>query len=368
MKALILVGGYGTRLRPLTFTLPKPMVPFANKPIVLHQIEALVRAGVKEVILAVNYQPQVLVDYLKGKEAELGIKITVSKEDEPLGTAGPLALARDILTADDEPFFMFNSDVISEFPLTSMLAFHKKHGGEGSIYVTPVQDPSKYGVVLFDEAGAIQQFIEKPTKFISDKINAGLYLFNPSILKRIEMKPTSIEREIFPKMAADNQLYALTLPGYWMDIGQPKDYLSGTVLHLKSLASDAEDGKPLKEEETLAKGEHITGNVLIHPSATVGANCVLGPDVIIGPDVVIEDGVRLQRTSVLAGCRIKKHAYVSNSIIGWSSTVGTWSRVEESVLGEDVQIKDEVMIVKTTVLPHKGVKASIMKPEGHIVL
>lgn len=147
-----------------------------------------------------------------------------------MGTAGPLALpdAYNALTADDAPFFMFNSDVICDFPLTDMLAFHKNHGGEGTIMVTEVTDPSKYGVVISNPDGQIQQFIEKPQVFVSNKINAGIYLFNVDVLKRIPKNtPTSIEREIFPVIAAEKKLYSMVLPGYWMDIGQPKDYLTG---------------------------------------------------------------------------------------------------------------------------------------------
>ena len=164
MKAIILVGGFGTRLRPLTLSVPKPLVDFANKPMILHQIEALKDAGVTEVVLAIAYQPSVMMSFLKEHEARLGIKITCSEEETPMGTAGPLALARDLL--DDgtgEPFFMLNADVICDYPLKEVLAFHKAHGGEATILVTKVEEPSKYGVVVFDEAsGKVDHFVEKP--------------------------------------------------------------------------------------------------------------------------------------------------------------------------------------------------------------
>jgi mannose-1-phosphate guanylyltransferase len=187
MKALILVGGFGTRLRPLTLSRPKPLVEFANKPIVMHQIEALVKVGVKEVVLAVSYQSDMMVQYMESQAKELGIKISISKEDTPMGTAGPLALARDMLE-DSDVFFVLNSDVICDFPLALLLQFHNSHGGEGTIFVTKVKDPSKYGVVLFDEKGKIQEFVEKPQEFVGDKINAGIYIFNPEILKRIPVR------------------------------------------------------------------------------------------------------------------------------------------------------------------------------------
>lgn len=147
MKALILVGGrhhlsftfnnsgFGTRLRPLTLTLPKPLVPFANKPMIMHQIENLAKAGVKDVVLAVNYRPEIMQATMKEYEEKLGVRITFSVENEPLGTAGPLALAKSILGKDSEPFFVLNSDIICDFPFEEMIAFHKKHGAEGTILV-----------------------------------------------------------------------------------------------------------------------------------------------------------------------------------------------------------------------------------------
>lgn len=190
MKALILVGGYGTRLRPLTLSRPKPLVEFCNKPMMMHQIEALVEAGVTHVILAVSYRAELLEKEVRVEAEKLGVKITLSQEDEPLGTAGPLALAKELLSADSEPFFVLNSDVICDFPLKEMVSFHRHHGKEGTIVVTRVEEPSKYGVVVYDEVGRIERFVEKPQEFVSNKINAGLYIFTPAILKRIEVKPT----------------------------------------------------------------------------------------------------------------------------------------------------------------------------------
>jgi len=130
---------------------------------------------------------------------------------------------------------VFNSDISCEFPLNDLVAFHKKHGGEGTIMLTKVDEPSKYGVVVTEADGKVKDFIEKPKEFISNRINAGIYILNGPILNRIELRPTSIEREIFPQMAKDGKLFAMDLEGFWMDIGQPKDFISGTKLYLKSL-------------------------------------------------------------------------------------------------------------------------------------
>jgi len=273
-----------------------------------------------------------------------------------------LKLAQDILTKDNESglFFVFNSDVICEFPLTKMIEFHKAHGKEGTIMLTQVEEPSKYGVVVYEPDGLIKQFIEKPKEFISNKINAGLYLFTTDILKRIEMKPTSIEREIFPKMAADTQLYSMILDGFWMDIGQPKDFLTGSKLYLNSLRK--------KNEESLAKGDNIIGNVFIDPTAKVHPEAIIGPDVTIGPGAVIEEGVRLQRTCVFKDVHVKAHSWISDTILGWQSVVGKWVRIEGiTVLAEDVVVKDEVFINGALILPHKAVTTSLME-KGQIIM
>ena len=217
MKALILVGGFGTRLRPLTFSCPKPCVEFANKPILEHQIEALVQAGVTEVVLAINYQPEAMLDIQSKLIEKYKINIICSQETTPLGTAGPIAAARHILSPEGQPesyFFVLNSDIICDYPFLEMLEFHKRHGKQGTIVVTPVNDPSKYGVVVSNDHQEILSFVEKPKNFISNKINAGLYLFSSSVLNRIENRPTSIEREIFPLMAKDREICSFTLKGF----------------------------------------------------------------------------------------------------------------------------------------------------------
>eukprot|EP00244_Chara_vulgaris_P013167 TRINITY_DN7345_c1_g1_i1.p1 TRINITY_DN7345_c1_g1~~TRINITY_DN7345_c1_g1_i1.p1 ORF type:complete len:362 (-),score=88.58 TRINITY_DN7345_c1_g1_i1:865-1950(-) len=357
MKALILVGGFGTRLRPLTLSVPKPLVDFANKPMILHQIEALKAVGVTEVVLAINYQPEVMQSFLKEFERKVGIKITCSQEKEPMGTAGPLALARELLVdGSGDPFFVLNSDVISEYPLRKLYEFHTKTNGEATILVTKVEEPSKYGVVVLDEeTGQVQRFVEKPQVFVGNKINAGIYLLSPEVLDRIELRPTSIEKEVFPKIAAENKLFAMVLPGFWMDVGQPKDYITGLRLYLNSLRQ--------KAPEKLASGAHVVGNVLIDPTAEVRDGCLIGPDVAVGQGCVIEEGVRLSRCTVLRGVRVKKHAHISGSIIGWHSTVGQWARVENmTVLGEDVHVSDEIYSNGGVVLPHKEIKASILSP------
>ncbi|KAH9425151.1 hypothetical protein DERP_015061 [Dermatophagoides pteronyssinus] len=331
MKALILVGGYGTRLRPLTLSLPKPLVEFCNKPMILHQIDALVEFGIKHIILAVSYRADMLEECIKKQAKELGIKITFSLEEEPLGTAGPLALARKYLSEDDEPFFVLNSDVILE-------------------------EPSKYGVVVYDQkSGKIEKFVEKPVEFVSNKINAGIYIFETSVLNRIELKPTSIEKEIFPKMASENELYAYELSGFWMDVGQPKDFITGTGLYLNSLKS--------RNILTGSNNPLIVGNVLIHPTAKYGQNCRIGPNVSIGANVVIEDGVCIKRCTIMSNSIVRAHSWLDSCIIGWKCRIGKWVRMENNcVLGEDVLVNDELYLNGVKVLPNKEISKSVAEP------
>lgn len=360
MKALILVGGFGTRLRPLTLTLPKPLVEFGNKRMILHQIEALAQAGVTDIVLAVNYRPEIMEKYLAEYEKQFGINITISIESEPLGTAGPLKLAEKVLRKDDTPFFVLNSDVTCEYPFKELAAFHKAHGDEGTIVVTKVEEPSKYGVIVHkpNHPTRIDRFVEKPVEFVGNRINAGIYILNTSVLDRIELRPTSIEQETFPAMVKDGQLHSFDLEGFWMDVGQPKDFLTGTCLYLSSLTKK---GSPELSSPSLPYVHG--GNVLIDPSAKIGKNCRIGPNVTIGPDVVVGDGVRLQRCVLLSGSKVKDHAWVKSTIVGWNSTVGKWARLENvTVLGDDVTIGDEIYVNGGSVLPHKTIKANVDVP------
>lgn len=390
MKALILVGGYGTRLRPLTLSKAKPLVEFCNKPMLLHQIEALRKVGVNHVILAVSYKAEDLQTELTAYADEVGIRISFSQEPEPLGTAGPLAFAKDLLSekapisgesgdfqsAHDDLFFVLNSDVICNFPFSEMIDFHRNHGKEGSIVVTDVEEPSKYGVVVCEPDGCIDRFVEKPKEFVSNKINAGMYIFSSAILDRIPCKPCSIEKEIFPLMAAAKQLYAIGLNGYWMDVGQPGDFLKGMVMHLQEYSGEERKTGiyftpsnhigPLSEPVLGLKGNPTTifeGTVFIDPSAKVGTQCKIGPNVCIGPGAVIENGVRLKGSAILGDCLIKSNTCIENSIVGWRCSVGRWVRLENcTVLGEDVHIKDELYINGGKILPHKSIATNVMEP------
>jgi mannose-1-phosphate guanylyltransferase len=197
--------------------------------------------------------------------------------------------------------------------------------------------------------------MDRREQLFVNRNNAGINVLNTSVLERIELRPTSIEQETFPAMCSDGELHSFDLEGFWMDVGQPKDFLSGTCLYLTSLSKR---GSRLltPNTESFVHG----GNVLVDPSARIGKNCRIGPNVTIGPDVVIGDGVRLQRCVLLRGSKVKDHAWIKSTIVGWDSTVGRWARLENvTVLGDDVTIADEVYVNGGSILPHKTIKTNI---------
>ncbi|KAJ5077051.1 mannose-1-phosphate guanyltransferase beta [Anaeramoeba ignava] len=362
MKALILVGGFGTRLRPLTFTKPKPLIELVDKPIIQRQIGALISIGVKEVILAVNTETEAIKNFVENIPEKKQVKITLSVEETPLGSGGPLALARKILWEKDEPetkpFFLLNSDVICDFPLEKMLIFHKKHQKEGTLLVTKVENPSKYGVVIHDDDGKVTRFVEKPTIYVGDEINAGVSILNLKVLNRIELRNLSMEREIFPKMAEEGQLFCFTINTFWMDIGQPLDYLRGVEMLLDFV-----------QFPKMAKYENVCfdGEVFVGENVQIGEDSFIGPHVSIGDNVQIGCGVRLVNCVILSGSSINDFALVSNSIVGWDSLIGKWSRLENHcILGSSVGVADEVYLNDTIVLPNKQVSDSILN--GKIIL
>lgn len=203
-----------------------------------------------------------------------------------------------------------------------------------------------------EKAGMVEKFIEKPQTFMGSRINAGIYLFNPSVLDRIQLKPTSMEKEVFPKIVADKKLYGMIISGFWMDIGQPKNYISGLSLYLNFLRHSC--------SSKLASSGNLIGNVLIDKSAKIGEGCSIGPDVAIGPNCVIESNVDLSHCTLMKGVHIGGRAKVCNCIIGWNSTVGQSAQVYGlTIIGEGVHVNDGVELKGATIFPHTVVKASI---------
>jgi len=305
-----------------------------------------------------------LEEELEHVAKRLKIKITFTLEKVPLGTAGPIKLNEELLdVTDKDPFFMLNADVIADYKFKALLDFHRSHKGEGTIYVTPVEDPSRYGVVVADAKGCVSKFVEKPkdAKFGRD-INAGLYILDKSVIARVPLQPTSIERVIFPAMAREGKLYDLSLSGYWMDVGKPGDFLRGQEIFLKAIAAR-------KDERIMAQSHSVSGAVVIHDTAQIAKSSLLGPNVVIGPNCQIGQNVRLKNCVVFAGTTISDGCYVEGSIVGWNCKLGRWARLQNlCILGEGVEVKAEVALNGVTVCPHKSIKADMLEQPGKVVL
>ncbi|KAM0679942.1 hypothetical protein GINT2_001883 [Glugoides intestinalis] len=325
-KAVILVGGWGTRLRPLTYTVPKPLVAFCNKPILKYQIEKLVKAGITEIILALNYHSEKIIGEVQKYEEEFGIKIIYSKEDEPLGTAGPLALVRDQLK--DTSFFVLNSDIFCNADLKEMKEEYERRDSSGMLLVFGVENPTKYGLIKL-EGKRITSFLEKPKNIEGNGpwlINAGVYVLHPDVLDIIELRNTSIEHEVFPKLVEGGRLDAFVFEGYWMDIGQPRDYLEGQMLAIKAM----------KKSEV---GIDIENNV------------VIGKDVRIGKEVT------LQNCTLFDNTVIEDNVTIKDSIIGWRSHIYSNSKIlDYSILGEGTVIESGICVKNHTTEPNTRIK------------
>jgi mannose-1-phosphate guanylyltransferase len=326
VKGVILVGGEGTRLRPLTSRLPKPMVPIANRPFLERMIAWMKRFGITEIVLAMGYLPDRIRERLGDGEG-LGVSLTYSVEEAPLGTAGAVKLAAGHL---DETCFVFNGDILTDLDLGAMLAAHRRAKAAVSIALTPVDDPTQYGVAEFDTERRITKFMEKPRReeARSNWINAGTYILEPEVLERVPAGQFwMFERGLFPELlAAGERLLAFPSDCYWIDIGTPDTYRQ---VHRDLLAGriHAHLGQP--------RGEHLwTGEGCeIDESASFSGPVVLGDRVRIGPGAVIAGP-----TVIGSGSSIGANANVTDSILWEHVRVGDGAIVSECIVANDSRI------------------------------
>jgi mannose-1-phosphate guanylyltransferase len=353
VQAIILVGGEGTRLRPLTYRTPKPMVPIAGVPFLARSIERLYDAGITDVILAAGYMPKAITDYF-GDGSALNMKVTYAIEDTPLGTAGALKNCEAHITG---PFFVFNGDVLTSLDLREMMRYHQSKGGAGTLHLIEVEDPSAFGVIVHDGDGRISAFIEKPPKeqAPSREINAGTYLLEKDVLDFIPAgRAVSIERETFPQLiAAGKKLYAHTTHDYWIDLGRPENYLAahrdllnGTMPLLVEPGVTGEGAKDVVDLKSLVPPVHLEAGVMIDPKATVGPNVVLGRGCRIGPGAVLQNSVLWEEVVVGPQARIEQAIIASGASIGKGASVGPGS-----VIGHGVTIEDGVELEPGTRIP-----------------
>jgi mannose-1-phosphate guanylyltransferase len=337
MQALILAGGEGTRLRPLTSTIPKPIVPLGDRPFISYMIEWLRGHGVDDVVLACGFMADAVRAVLGDGDA-LGVRLRYIEEPEPLGTGGALKYAQDLL---GDRFLMLNGDVLTDIDVTAQLKQHEQTDARATLALVPVEDPTAYGLVRRSGDGAVTEFVEKPSpdEVDTNLINAGAYILERDVLD--EMPPAgtnvSIERDVFPLLVGRG-LFGYAAHGYWLDIGTPDRYLKGTFDILTGavttdLGARMGDGVLIEDggvPATVTAPALVRAGCVLAPSATVGPYAVLGPGVTVGEGAVVE------RSVVLAGANVGASSSIRDAIVGPQAQIGDGCRIEHCVLGEGV--------------------------------
>ena len=319
MKAVILAGGLGTRLRPITYKTPKPLVPLVGKPIVMHIIDSL-PSRVDTVVLAVSYMKDVLEEYFRVNDC--GRKVILVNETSPLGTGGAIKNVEEHL---DDTFIVINGDVLTSIDINSMVNYHREKGGIGTISLWQVEDPTAFGVVGLDHGDRITAFQEKPSRAeaVSNMINAGIYIFEPDMLDNIEKGPVSIEREVFPKVL-DQGLYGYRYEGYWVDCGTRETYLKAQ----RTLMDHGVTGTPYVS---------LTGKVeMVEPLLLSGAmldSCKIGPYVYAEQNVIIGKGAEVSNSMLMEGAIVRPGAVVRNALIGPGFVVEKEAGAVDVILG-----------------------------------
>ncbi|HEX9990074.1 MAG TPA: NDP-sugar synthase [Chloroflexia bacterium] len=331
MKALILAGGEGTRLRPLTANTPKPLIPLVNRPFLDHVLYLLRTHGINDVVLAMAYL-SANFEQAYGDGSHLGMRLTYVHEDEPLGTGGAIKNAEAALDTD-ETFLVFNGDILTDLDLSDMLRLHRGSGSQCTISLTPVDDPSAYGVVDLDDTGRIQRFTEKPKReeATSNWINAGTYILEPSTLDYIpEGQHYMVERGLFPTMLAEGKpLYGYRTGAYWMDIGTPAKYMQAHAdLLLGRLKSSL-----------LPEGEQLSNNVWAGEGTFVHTGARITGPVVLGKNCRIHENVSLVGPLALADrCEVRADAELTGVVAWRNAMFGEKSICRGCIVGNDARI------------------------------
>ncbi len=329
-EAILLVGGKGTRLRPLTMNTPKPMVPAAGVPFLTHQLARARAAGVEHVVLATSYLAEVFEPYF-GDGSALGLHLEYVTEVEPLGTGGAIRnVASRLRSAPDEPVLIFNGDILTGLDIEALVDTHRTTGADVSLHLTRVEDPRAFGLVPTDATGRVTAFLEKPQtpeEIVTDQINAGAYVFNRSVIDSIPAdRPVSVERETFPGLlAAGAHLQGMVDSTYWLDLGTPQAFVRGSAdLVLGRAPSPAVPGR--------------CGDRLVLDTAEVATDAKLTGGTVIGAGAVVEPGARVDGSTVLDGAVIEAGARVRDSLVGAGARIGARTVLEGAVIGDGAHV------------------------------
>jgi mannose-1-phosphate guanylyltransferase len=349
VQAVILVGGEGTRLRPLTSTVPKPIVPLVDRPFLAYLLEWLKSHGVDDVVMSMGYLATAVRNVL-GDGSAYGLRLRYVEEPDPRGTAGALKFAESLL---DERFLMLNGDVLTDIDLTAQIEQHERTNAKGTLALVPVEDPSAYGLVRLGPDNAVREFVEKPSpdQIDTNLISAGAYVLERSILDLVPPdRNVSIEREIWPQLVGDG-LYGCPAQAYWLDIGTPERYLQGTFDIIEGNVQTAVRDDLGDTYRSVESSAEIRGRVV--PPAVVERRCIVAEGAHVGPLVVLGQGVSIgrdavvERSVVLQGAEIGDGCVVRDAIVAAGARVGPRSHITAgAVLGEGVTIGADCIVTR----------------------
>ncbi|MGW1978950.1 sugar phosphate nucleotidyltransferase [Streptomyces sp. NPDC001889] len=355
-EAILLVGGKGTRLRPLTVHTPKPMVPAAGVPFLTHQLARARAAGVEHIVLATSYLAEVFEPYF-GDGSALGLSLEYVTEEEPLGTGGAIRnVAGRLRSGPDEPVLIFNGDILTGLDIGALVATHRDSGADVSLHLTRVADPRAFGLVPTDANGRVTAFLEKPQtpeEIVTDQINAGAYVFRRSVIDTIPAgRPVSVERETFPDLLSSGaHLQGMVDSTYWLDLGTPQAFVRGSAdLVLGHAPSPAVPGR--------------CGERLVLESATVAVDAKLSGGTVVGEGARIGAGARVHGSVVQAGAVVEENAVITASLIGAGACVGARSVLTDTVVGDgatvgaDNELRAGARVWCDTTLPPRSLRFS----------
>ena len=356
MQAVILVGGEGTRLRPLTSTVPKPVVPLVDRPLMGYMLEWLKGHGVDDVVMLMGYLATALRNVL-GDGSAYGMRIRYVEEPEPRGTGGALKFAESLLA---DRFLMLNGDVLSDMDLSAQIAQHEKSGAKGTLALVPVEDPTAYGLVRLNDDRSVSEFVEKPSPDAIDTnlISAGAYVLEKEVVDLIEPdRNVSIEREIWPQLVGDG-LFAFPHEAYWLDIGTPERYLQATFDILEGVCRTSVSERLGDTFTAVGSGCQVEGRVV--PPAVVGRRSRIadgahvGSLVVLGDGVTVGEGATIERSVVMQGSDIGPGCVLRGCVVAAGTRVGAGTHVTGgAVIGEGVTIgADNVLTRGVRVFPH----------------
>ncbi len=367
MKAVVMAGGQGTRLRPLTSNQPKPMVPIVGKPCMEHILELLRAHGVEEVIVTLAFMPQAVRTYF-GSGESLGLRINYSVEESPAGTAGSVKLASDEL---DETFIVISGDAVCDVDLTQLVDFHRARKASVTIGLKHVDNPLEFGIVVVDEDGRVERFLEKPGwgEVFSDTINTGIYVIEPEVLRHVpDDIPFDFSKELFPHLLElGRPLYGLPLEGYWQDVGNLDQYRQANVDALEERVSVSIPGLRIRGNVWIGDGvdlddlemASIAGPAFIGNYCKIGRDAQVGPHTVLSSSVTVRDGAVVARSSVDMSSHIASGARVEGAVVGRSCFLQARARVHEgAALGDEVTLgRDSEILPDVRIYPFKEVEA-----------